>query len=104
MLFRGSFDNTIKLWNINSGREIRTFEGHTWIVNSVTFSPDGKYALSGSIDNTLRFWDINSGKEIRTFTGYSDGVFSIAFLCMANMHFQEAEVFLGKVILLDSGI
>ncbi len=53
--------------------------GHSGNVNSVAFSPDGKYALSGSLDKTLKLWDVNTGKEIRTFQGHSDIVFSVAF-------------------------
>ena len=67
----GSRDETLKLWDINTGKEIRTFSGHSWMVTSVSFSPDGKYALSGSGDKTLKLWDINTGKEIRTFSGHS---------------------------------
>jgi WD40 repeat protein len=72
-------DNTLKLWDIRSGRAIRTFRGHSELVFSVTFSPDGKYALSGSQDNSLKLWEISSGKEIRTFTGDAYGVHSVAF-------------------------
>jgi len=39
-------------------KEIRTFSGHNSGVNSVSFSPDGKYALSGSWDKTLKLWDM----------------------------------------------
>ena len=42
--------------------------GHSDYVNSVAFSPDGKYALSGSRDNTLKLWDVATGREIRTFS------------------------------------
>jgi WD40 repeat protein len=65
----GSYDKTIRLWNIESGREIRRFEGHTNHVISVSFSHDGRYALSGSDDHTIRLWDIESGREIRRFEG-----------------------------------
>ena len=44
-----------------TGREIRTFTGHTDLVTSVSFSPDGRTALSGSSDKTLKLWDIASG-------------------------------------------
>ena len=58
---------------------IRTFEGHSDWVNSVAFSPDGRYALSGSDDETLKLWEITTGREIRTFERHSDGVTSVAF-------------------------
>ncbi len=43
--------------------ELRSFIGHTGYVNSVVFSPDGRFALSGSEDNTLKLWELTSGKE-----------------------------------------
>ena len=43
----GSWDTTLRLWDVATGRKIRTFTGHTSFVKSVAFSPDGKYALSG---------------------------------------------------------
>ncbi len=71
----GSDDDTVKLWEVNSGEEIRTFEGHTkgdiFLVSSVAFSPDGRYALSGG-GNTVKLWDVNSGEEIRTFARQTD--------------------------------
>ena len=74
----GSSDNTIKLWDIKSGEEIRTFKGHSSWVILVTITQDGKYIVSGSLDNTIKLWDIKSGKEIRTFEGHSDSVKSVA--------------------------
>ena len=56
----GSWDKTLKLWDINTGKEIRTFRGHSSYVRSVAFSPDGRYALSGSWDETLKLWDISA--------------------------------------------
>jgi hypothetical protein len=69
----------MKIWDIASGGEIRTFTGHSALVYSVAFSPDGKYALSGSEDKTLKLWEVSSGKEIRTFSGHSGEVSSVAF-------------------------
>lgn len=60
----GSLDKTMKLWDITTGREIRTFTGHADGVDSVAFSPDGRTALSASRDNTLKLWDIASGREV----------------------------------------
>jgi len=76
----GSIDGTMKLWDANSGRVIRTFSGHTGSVYSVAFSPDGRQVLSGSYDDkTMKLWDANSGREIRTFSGHTDYVRSVAF-------------------------
>ena len=74
----GSVDNTLKLWDISTGREIRTLKGHTSQVRSVVFTPDGKFALSGSYDDTIKLWDILTGMEIRTFIGHSPCVHSVA--------------------------
>ena len=75
----GSYDNTLKLWEVATGKEIRTFTGHTGQVKSVDFFPDGRYALSGSYDNTLKLWDVSTGKEIRTFIGHRKWVYSLPF-------------------------
>ena len=41
------------------GQETLTLKGHSWVVSSVSFSPDGKRIVSGSSDNTLKVWDIS---------------------------------------------
>jgi len=64
-ILSGSYDSTVKLWNVQSGTLEETFQGHTDAVMSVAFSPDGK-ALSGSADNTIRLWDTE--KEIDIFS------------------------------------
>jgi len=75
----GSSDNTLRLWDAATGREVRRFEGHTKAVNSIAFSPDGRYALSGSWDNTLRLWDVATGREVRRFEGHVSEVRAVAF-------------------------
>jgi WD40 repeat protein len=74
-----SFDNTVRLWELSSGRCLRAFEGHTDSVDSVAFSPDGRFALSGSRDRTLRLWEVSSGRCLRAFQGHTDGVWSVAW-------------------------
>jgi WD40 repeat protein len=59
LLASGSDDKTIKLWDVASGREVRTLTGHTDDVNSVAFSPDGRLLASGSNDTTIKLWDIS---------------------------------------------
>jgi WD40 repeat protein len=50
LLASGSNDKTVKVWEVASGRAVRTLTGHTWPVLSVAFSPDGRLLASGSVD------------------------------------------------------
>jgi WD40 repeat protein len=53
---------------LESGRELRTLEGHSDSVNSVVVTPDGKRAVSASWDNTLKVWDVEAGAALVTFS------------------------------------
>jgi WD40 repeat protein len=78
-LATGSSDKTIKLWNLEIGKEIRILQGHQSSVSSVSFSPDGKTLATGSWDNTIKLWNVATGKEIRTLRGHQEGVTSVSF-------------------------
>jgi len=77
-ILSGSYDSTVKLWDVATGREIRTFAGSE-PVSSVAFSPDGRQILSGSGDTTVKLWDVVTGKGIRTFSGHTEHVISVTF-------------------------
>ena len=75
----GSDDNTVRLWEVESGRCLRVLEGHTAGVNSVAWSPDGQCALSGAWDNTARLWEVESGRCLRVLEGHTHIVWSVAW-------------------------
>jgi WD40 repeat protein len=79
LLASGSWDNTVKLWDVVSGQEVRTLTGHVNHVTNIAFSPDGKLLASGSTDKTVKLWDVASGQEVRTLTSPTDFVTSVAF-------------------------
>jgi WD40 repeat protein len=47
---------SVWLMDVETGKELHRFDGHTAAVTNVVFLPDGKFALSGSFDNTMRLW------------------------------------------------
>ncbi|KAK5991625.1 Vegetative incompatibility protein HET-E-1 [Cladobotryum mycophilum] len=65
-LASGSGDNTVKIWDTNSGACLQTLEGHNNSVKSVMFSLDGQRLASGSDDSTVKIWDTNSGACLQT--------------------------------------
>jgi dipeptidyl aminopeptidase/acylaminoacyl peptidase len=90
--FSAGKDNTIRLWDVSTGRERQRFLGHENFVYGVAFSPDGRWVLSGGggtieghnnwqrgTDMSLRLWDVGSGREVHRFTGHSAPVKSVAF-------------------------
>ncbi len=79
ILASGSDDETIRLWNVNTGELLNIFEGHESRVNSIAFSPDGNILASGSDDETIRLWNVNTGELIETLTRHKRSVNSVAF-------------------------
>jgi WD40 repeat protein len=71
--------SVIRLWEAQSGREIRAFAGHQGSVRSVAFGLNGKNLVSASDDNTVRLWQVDNGREIRAFAGHQGPVSSVAF-------------------------
>jgi hypothetical protein len=76
----GGADNTVRLWDLTTGRELQPFRGHTNTVEAVTFSPDGRYVLSASQDLTIRLLDSETGRELRRLQGHTGAVHGLAFL------------------------
>ena len=64
---------------MSTGNEIRTFRGHSEWVNSVSFSPNSKFALSGSTDKSIRLWNVSTGMLVRTFKGPMGEIKAVAF-------------------------
>jgi len=79
MLASAGDDEGIKLWDVETGKELMTFYGHKQGVNCVAFSPDGKKIASASNDFTVKLWDVMTGRELVPEMNHINIVNTVAF-------------------------
>jgi WD40 repeat protein len=72
-------DTTVSLWNLAAGRQAQVLRGHTNLVRSVAFSPDGGLVASAGDDRKVILWDSATGLKQRTLDGFDDAISEIAF-------------------------
>ena len=77
ILATGSYDTSIKIWDIETGKKIRTLSGHTSGVRCLQF--DNNKLISGSMDKSLKVWNWRTGECHSTYTGHSGGVIGLHF-------------------------
>ncbi|ODV74641.1 ubiquitin-binding SDF ubiquitin ligase complex subunit MET30 [Cyberlindnera jadinii NRRL Y-1542] len=76
-LFTGSYDKTVKIWDVKTGALIRSLESHTQGVKTLAF--DEQKLITGSLDNTIKVWNYHTGQCIATYRGHEDCVLSVDF-------------------------
>ncbi|KAI9019497.1 quinon protein alcohol dehydrogenase-like superfamily [Phycomyces nitens] len=77
ILMTGSYDKTIRVWNMETGELIRVLTGHARCVRALQF--DEAKLVTGAMDNTLKIWNWHTGQCIRTLQGHTGGVLSLHF-------------------------
>ncbi|XP_041464473.1 WD40 repeat-containing protein SMU1-like isoform X1 [Lytechinus variegatus] len=66
-ILSSSFDQTLRIHGLKSGKTLKEFRGHTSFVNEAIFAPDGHLAISASSDGTIKVWNIKTTECINTF-------------------------------------
>jgi len=104
------WDKSIIIWDCKTGKKLRTLLGHNNVVNTLSFSSDGKYLASGGgeyrQDNTIRIWNPQNGELIKEIPSKTpDGIRLLQFTQSSNNLFisaggncQVVDIFSGKTI------
>jgi WD40 repeat protein len=90
-LATGSWDGTVRLWNVTNGETIHVMEDHTDWIYDVAFSPDGTLLASASRDGTIRLWEVSTGEALTTLTGHTDKIWSVEFSPDGNLLISSSE-------------
>jgi hypothetical protein len=72
-------DQTIKIWDVATGKEIRTLVGHAGWVHTLSWSRDGRRLASGGWDQTVKFWDSDTGNEVASFRAHVNHVNAVSW-------------------------
>ncbi|RKF55032.1 putative E3 ubiquitin ligase complex SCF subunit sconB [Erysiphe neolycopersici] len=78
ILATGSYDLTIKIWNVDTGKCIRTLKGHTAGIRALQF--DNQKLISGSLDQTVRIWNWRTGECVNAYQAHDAGVIALNFV------------------------
>ncbi len=71
-------ESFMRVWDVDKGEQVGTLKGHTGVVGTVVYSPDGKTLASGG-DTTVRLWDADTGQVRKILRGHQGSVESVAF-------------------------
>jgi WD40 repeat protein/serine/threonine protein kinase len=72
-------DHTVRVWDVATGRTVRTLAGHADVVYGLAYSPDGGRLATASWDHTVKLWDAEDGRELLTLRGHTERVSRVAF-------------------------
>ena len=98
-LMSASYDETIKIWSIETGECLQTFVGHRGPIVSAKFSHDDRFIISAGVDRSLKIWDIKTGKCLQNLTEHSGLIYTldIVNIRLSNMDSSKLIAFTGSL-------
>ncbi len=79
-LLSGAADKFVKMFDVASGKHVRSFEGHTHHVLGVAWKGDASLIASAGADNQIKVWNVETGEQTRTIAGYNKQVTAVQFM------------------------
>lgn len=77
LLASGSYDATVRIWDLQTGRVVRVLRGHQAGIRCVQF--DDSKLVSGSLDGVIKIWNYHTGECLTTLRGHTNGVITVHF-------------------------
>jgi eukaryotic-like serine/threonine-protein kinase len=84
-LATASYDQSVRLWDMATGKCLHELNGHLGTVRALAFSPDGMRVASAGSDLLIRTWNVNDGSPEKSWKGHDDMVRSLAFSSDGNL-------------------
>ena len=84
LLASAAADKFVKVFNLATGKHVRSYEGHTHHVMDVSWKGDGTKLASAGADNAIKVWDAETGEQSRTISTYKKQVTSLSFIGMED--------------------
>ena len=78
-LLSAASDGSVKLWEVPSGKMLKSLSGHKDVITSAEFTPDGKQIFTSSWDGSVRKWEVGSGRQAAVSEHYRR-VFSLKLI------------------------
>jgi WD40 repeat protein len=79
LLATAGWDQTARVWDVASRKNVLTYYGHGSALSGVAFSPDGKHVASAGLDRSVHVWDAATGERTRSLLGHAGAVFGLAY-------------------------
>ncbi|MBR0773238.1 caspase family protein [Bradyrhizobium diazoefficiens] len=101
LLATGSYDSSVRLWDVATGRLLRKLSGHPEQITALAFSPNGKQLISGDLDAKSFLWEVETGRRLITFTRPDGWGISRAFALSSDSRFAISLENSGDIVIWD---